>query len=170
MDVFALIVLLLFGVAGFLAIFFTTFGTLLILIGAFIYAVLTGFSIITVRTFVIIILLYFCGELMEYICLIVGAKRFGASNTAVVGALVGAFVGAFLGVSVLGVGIFLGTFLGIFLGAFTAELLLQRDVVKSLKAGTGSVIGRSVSIAAKILIALTIFTIIGYQIWNQYIF
>ena len=80
----------------------------------------------------------------------------------VVGALVGGVVGALVGVSFFGIGLFLSTLLGVFLGAFLIELILQRDLVKSAKAALGGVVGRILSIGAKVIIAFSMFFVIYY--------
>ena len=159
MEMLALAILILFSLIGFTAIFFTTFGTLIILIGSILYALLTGFTIISMKALLVILTLYLCGEVLEYLFVILGAKKLGASNAAVVGAIVGGIVGAILGVAFFGIGIILGTFLGIFLGAFLVELIIHKDLVKSLKAGAGGVLGRVGSIVAKVIIAMIMFAI-----------
>jgi len=65
MEMLALSLLILFSVVGFFAIFFTTFGTLIILIGSGLYAVMTEFSVITPKVFVLLLTLYLCGEILE---------------------------------------------------------------------------------------------------------
>ncbi len=159
MDIAGLLILALFSLIGFAAIFFTTFGTLIIFIGAILYALMTGLSILGIEALIILLILYLCGEVIEYLFVIVGAKKFGASNAATAGAVIGGIVGAIAGAGFLGVGLILGTFLGIFLGAFIVELLLHRDLVRSLKAGTGGVIGRVGSIVFKVFIAVAMFWI-----------
>jgi hypothetical protein len=166
MEGLALAVLIMFSLVGFMAIFFTTFGTLIILIGSLSYAVMTEFSIINIKILIILLILYLCGELLEYISIIIGAKKFGASNRAIIGAIIGGIIGAVAGVGFLGIGLLLGTFLGIFLGAFLVELCIQRDFVKSLKSGTGSVIGRVGSIIAKVVIAIVMLVIVAIHIIN----
>ena len=160
MEIAGLFILALFGLIGFAAIFFTTFGTLIIFIGAILYALMTGLSIIGIEALIILLILYLCGEVVEYLFVIVGAKKFGASNAATAGAVIGGIVGAIAGAGFLGIGLILGTFLGIFLGAFIIELLLHRNLVRSLKAGTGGVIGRVGSIVFKVFIAVAMFWII----------
>lgn len=166
MEVLALMILIIFSIVGFGAIFFTTFGTLIILVGSFLYAALTNFSILTVKPLIILVILYLCGEVLEYALVIVGSKRFGASTVAVIGALLGGIIGGIAGISFLGIGLILGTFLGIFLGAFIVELLVQKDLIKSLKAGAGGVLGRVGSILAKVVIAGIMLTIIISRIIN----
>ncbi|NQT47134.1 MAG: DUF456 domain-containing protein [Candidatus Omnitrophica bacterium] len=159
MEILALSILVLFSLIGFAAIFFTTFGTLIILIGAILYALMTGFSVLSIKALAVLATLYFVGEVLEYILIITGAKKLGASNAAVVGAIIGGIIGALLGVGFFGIGLILGTFLGIFGGAFLVELILQKDLVKSLKAGAGGVLGRMGSIIAKIVIAIIMLSI-----------
>ena len=164
MEILALVILILLSLIGFAAIFFTTFGTLVILLGAVLYAFMTGFSIVSLETLLVLLVLYLCGEVLEYFFIIIGAKKLGASNAAVVGAIVGGILGAILGAGVFGIGLILGTLVGIFLGAFVVELILQKNLVKSLKAGSGGVLGRLGSIVAKVIIAIIMFVILALNI------
>ena len=167
MEILAITILIIFSLVGFAAIFFTTFGTLIIFIGAILYAFLTEFAQLSSTKLLILLGLYLCGEVMEYVFVIFGAKKFGASNKAAIGALIGGIVGAIIGVGFFGVGVILGTFLGIFFGAFIVEYFIQRDLVKSLKAGSGGIVGRIGSIAAKVVIATVMLTIIISSVIGQ---
>ncbi len=164
MEIAGLTLLAIFSIVGFLAIFFTTFGTLIILSGAVIYAAMTGFSVFGTDALIMLLLLYLCGEVIEYVFVIIGAKKFGASNAATAGAIAGGIAGAVAGATFLGISLIAGTFLGIFLGAFLVELLLHRDLVKSVKAGAGGVIGRVGSVVVKVLIAIAMFWIMFAKI------
>ncbi|MBT9146957.1 DUF456 domain-containing protein [candidate division NPL-UPA2 bacterium Unc8] len=164
MEVVALIILIIFSLAGFAGIFFTPIGTFIILAGSIIYAILTGFDIITVRHLIILLLLCLCGEVLEYVMVVISTKKFGGSNKAALGALIGGVIGAMLGTAFLGIGIILGTFLGIFLGIFLSEIITKRDLVKSLKAGAGGIIGRFGAIAAKVVVAIIMLIIIGVRV------
>jgi len=139
---------------GFALIFFTTFGTLVILVGACFFAFATNFLVLRFSDVIIILALYFLGEVSEYVFIMIGAKKFGASNWAVVGALLGGILGALFGSVFFGIGIIAGTFLGIFFGAFFAELIVKKDSYQSIKAGLGGVLGRIGSIVLKLMIAL----------------
>lgn len=167
METLALIVLIIFSLTGFAAIFFTTFGTLILLAGAILYAALTGFSIISIKALFFLGALYFVGEVLEYFSIIFGAKQLAASNAAIGGAIVGGIVGAAFGSAFFGVGLIAGAFLGIFAGAFIVELFVQRDLIKSLKAGTGSILGRVGSIFAKLVIAFAMLFILIKGIINH---
>jgi len=166
MEMIALVILILSAVVGFIAIFFTTFGTLIIMGGATFYSVLTGFEILTSRELVSLFTLYLCGEALEYVFIIAGAKKFGATNAAVAGAFIGGILGAIIGTAVFGFGIVAGTFLGIFAGAFLVEFTIHKDMIKSLKAGTGSVLGRFGSIVAKVVISMIMLAIIFTKVMS----
>lgn len=166
METLAFTLLISFSLLGFFLIFFTTFGTFFIFLGAAFFAVLTEFQIIDVPTLLWIFLLYIVGEVMEYGMVIIGAKKWGASNWAVLGAVLGGIVGAILGSLGLGVGLILGTFGGIFMGAFSVELLIHRDLMKSLKAGAGSLLGRIGSVFVKVIISFFIFAILAIKIFG----
>jgi uncharacterized protein YqgC (DUF456 family) len=167
METAALAVLIIFSIIGFAAIFFTTFGTLIIMLGALLYAFMTQFSVITFKVLIILSVLYLIGEGIEYLAVILGAKKLGASNAAVAGAIIGGILGAALGTALFGVGLIVGAFLGIFVGAFLVELVLKRDLVKSLKAGAGSVLGRVGSVVIKVLIAAGMFVILATNIMKS---
>ena len=164
MEIVALSILILFSLIGFAAIFFTTFGTLIILIGSVLYAAMTEFAAINLHTLILLLVFYIIGEILEYLFVILGAKKFGASNIAAVGAIIGGILGAIFGAAFFGIGIILGTFLGIFVGAFLVEFGVQKDFIKSLKAGAGSVLGRAGSVVAKIIIAFIMFGIMASSI------
>ena len=168
MVVAAYTLLILFSIVGFIAIFLTSSGTWLIALGALIFAFMTHFSIFDFWTLAFVLILYAAGEILEYVALVIGAKKFGASNRAIVGALLGGVFGAVLGVSFLGVGIIPGTILGIFLGALLLEYTRRRDWNQAMKAGVGSVLGRMGSIAAKVGIALMIYAVMAFKIVQSF--
>lgn len=114
MEIAALIVLMIFSLAGFAALFFTTFGTLIILIGAILYALMTSFSTINIKVLIILFILYLFGELCEYVFVIAGVKKFGASRAAIVGALLGGSGWSNSGSFLLWPGSYPGNFSGYF--------------------------------------------------------
>ena len=79
-----------------------------------------------------------------------GARRFGASKLAVVGALIGSAAGLFLG--------FPGVLFGPFIGAVIGELLAQRNLEQATRAGFGATIGLVLGAAIKLALA---FAMIG---------
>jgi hypothetical protein len=79
-----------------------------------------------------------------------GAKRYGASGRAVLGATIGAVVGLFFGI--------VGVLLGPFIGAVIGELTVRRDLQAAGRAGVGATIGLALGVAAKLALG---FAMIG---------
>jgi uncharacterized protein YqgC (DUF456 family) len=71
-----------------------------------------------------------------------GAKRVGASNRAIWGAVLGGLVGLIFGLP--------GLLLGPFVGAAAGELSLQRDLKTAGRAGVGASLGLALGAAAKL--------------------
>lgn len=76
-----------------------------------------------------------------------GARRFGASRRAVVGAALGAVVGLFFGLP--------GILLGPFLGAVAGELSARRSLSQAGRAGIGATLGLAIGAAAKLALSLS---------------
>lgn len=87
-----------------------------------------------------------------------GAKKFGASPRAVVGAALGAFVGIFFGL----IGIVLGPFVGAVVGEFSGKASLKG----ATHAGIGATLGLLFGTLLKIALA---FTMIGVFIADRFV-
>lgn len=149
------VLILLFSVICFAGVFsnlFTNYGNLILLLAALIYAFAEGFQHFGPGFLLLLLGLYAAGELMEYLCLVLGMKRFGSSKEAVLGAFIGSLAGGFIGLLLGGILAVPFLFLGIFLGAMATELYFHHDVYRSLKVGLGGVLGRFASLFAKILL------------------
>jgi uncharacterized protein YqgC (DUF456 family) len=77
---------------------------------------------------------------------IFGAKKFGASKRAVIGAVIGSMAGIFLGIP--------GVLFGPFIGAVIGELLSRQDLHAATRAGVGATIGLVLGAALKLALAL----------------
>jgi hypothetical protein len=82
---------------------------------------------------------------VDFAATALGAKRFGASPRAVLGAVVGGVVGIFFGP--------IGIALGPFAGAVLAELSLRRDLEAAQRAGLGATLGVLLGGVAKLALA-----------------
>lgn len=71
-----------------------------------------------------------------------GARRFGASGRAVLGAAIGSVVGLLFGL--------VGILIGPFIGAVIGELSARPGVVRAARAGWGATIGIAIAAAAKL--------------------
>lgn len=84
---------------------------------------------------------------IDFLAGILGARRFGASPRAMVGAGIGALLGLFLGLP--------GILFGPFVGAVIGELSARRSLAEAGMSGIGTTIGLVLGVAAKIAIGLT---------------
>jgi len=84
--------------------------------------------------------------LVEFAASILGAKGFGGSRRAMIGAALGGIVGIFFGIP--------GILLGPFAGAILGELSLQRGLNQASRAGFGTVVGMAVGMAGKLAIGI----------------
>lgn len=80
-----------------------------------------------------------------------GAKRFGASKRAMIGATIGAVVGLFMGI--------VGIIVGPFIGAVIGELTAKRTLSDAGYAGVGTTLGLVAGIAVKLLIGVAMIVI-----------
>jgi uncharacterized protein len=79
-----------------------------------------------------------------------GAKRYGASRRATIGAAIGSVVGLVFGL--------VGILLGPFIGAVIGELSTQPNLSKATRAGIGASLGLAIAVAAKLALG---FAMIG---------
>jgi uncharacterized protein YqgC (DUF456 family) len=84
---------------------------------------------------------------VDFAATALGAKRFGASKRAVIGAALGAVVGLFFGLP--------GILLGPFIGAVIGELTAQRGLGEASRAGVGATLGLVLGVAAKLALAFS---------------
>jgi uncharacterized protein YqgC (DUF456 family) len=132
-------------------------GSPLILAGAFLYAWHTGFTVISWGTLTVLLVLVAVSQIIEYLALLVGAKRYGAGKWGIIGAFVGGLLGLFVG------GI-LGIIIGPFLGAVFFERIGGREMRDSLKIGFGTVVGFIGGAVGKFIIGLMMVGIFLMQV------
>jgi uncharacterized protein len=125
-------------------------GAMLIVAGLVVAAWADGFTKVGVWTLVVIGVIGAASYLVDFAAAALGAKTFGASPRAMVGAGLGTLLGLFLGLP--------GIIIGPFLGAVVGELTVHRDMAKVGKAGFAAWIGFLVGMAVKVGIA---FVMIG---------
>jgi len=89
--------------------------------------------------------------ILDYILPIYTSKKFGASKYGIIGASVGTVIGLFFPP--------LGIIFGSIIGAISGEMLLNKNIKKSINAATGVFLGLLVSGFTKTLISLVFFVI-----------
>ena len=145
--VFWLVALLLVG-TGLIGLFLPVLpGAPLIFAGLVIAAWAEDFHYAGLWTVVLLAILTLLTLAVDFWATIFGAKKFGASKRAVIGALIGLGIGIFLG--------FPGIIFGPFIGAVVGELSAQKDLKQATRAGIGATIGLVLGAAIKLALALT---------------
>ncbi|MDY6954807.1 MAG: DUF456 domain-containing protein [Thermodesulfobacteriota bacterium] len=139
------VILILTGLVG--LVFPALPGVLLLLAGLVVAAWAEDFAYVGWGTISVLALLSLFAYGVDLLAGALGARRFGASKRAILGAALGGFIGIFFGLP----GILLGPFLGSVLG----ELSVRRDLQAAGRAGVGAWLGLVVGAAAKIAIAFT---------------
>jgi len=134
-------------------------GPLLIYIGLFLAAWAEDFIYVNWVTLLILGILMLLAHAVDFIASALGAKRYGASKKALIGAIIGAFVGLFFG--------FIGIIIGPFVGAVIGQLLEKDDFQSAGRVGVGTWIGFVFGMAAKIAIGLSM---IGIFILVRFLF
>ena len=134
------ILLLLAGFAGMLLPAIP--GPPLLFLGLLAMAWAEDFQYVGFWTLAVLALMTGLAYFIDFAAAAFGAKRFGASPRATVGAAVGTLVGLFFGLP--------GILLGPFLGAVAGELTLRRPVSEAGRAGIGATVGLAVGVAVKI--------------------
>ena len=133
-------------------------GGVLILAGAVVHAMATGFDPIGPGRLAILALMMAVAYGLDYAAGALGVKRFGGSGWAVAGAVVGALVGLFFGLP--------GLLLGPLVGSLGAEYVYTRQLDASARAAFGTVIGLLVGAVAKVGLALAMVALFSFWVWR----
>jgi uncharacterized protein YqgC (DUF456 family) len=132
-------------------------GTVLIFVGAFLYALVEGFHVVGWPTLLVLGLLTVAATTADLWASSVGAKMGGASGFTVVLGLVGGLIGLVL-FSLP------GAILGALLAVILTEIARQDDWRKALKAGSGWIVGWALSTLLQLGIGLTMVAIFVWQV------
>jgi uncharacterized protein YqgC (DUF456 family) len=133
-------------------------GPLFILVGALLWAIATGFTVIGVGRLLILGGLAALTFVLNVVAGALGAHRSGGSRWAVIGAVVGAIVGLFFGP--------LGLLVGPVVGAVAGEVLRGGDLEGSLRSGVGAFMGLIAGIVADFVIALAMVALFVWWVWR----
>ena len=148
-------VLVLAGVAGLLLPVLP--GAPLLFAGLLVAAWTEDFAYVGVWTLTLIAALALLTYAVDFAATALGAKRFGASKRAVIGAVVGGLVGLFFGLP--------GILLGPFVGAVVGELTAQRALRDAGRAGLGATLGLVFGVAAKLALAFSMLGVFALARW-----
>jgi uncharacterized protein len=133
-------------------------GTPLIFAGLLLMAWAENFAYVGFWSIVALAFIALLSYGVDFWATMFGARRFGASKRAAVGALIGALAGLFLG--------FPGVIFGPFIGAVLGELSAQRNLQQAARAGIGATIGFILGAALKMALA---FVMIGIFLLERFL-
>lgn len=143
MDYVLLALYILVSLAGLVSLIFGLPGTFIILGASVLFGWYGGFSDITVRVIIILVVLALAGELIEFLLGILGSKKYESSNRAIVGSIIFGIIGAVMGAPFFfGIGAVIGAFAGAFAGAILMELSQGKKMDEAIKSGWGAFLGR----------------------------
>lgn len=142
---FIAVVFIVIGIAG--LVLPAIPGAPVLLVGLVLAAWADNFAYVGWPTLVILGILALLTYAVDFAATAFGAKRFGASKRAIIGAMIGAVAGLFLGL--------IGVLIGPFVGAVLGELSARRDLQAATRAGIGATIGLVIGAAAKLALAFS---------------
>ncbi len=125
-------------------------GPPMILAGLVTAAWAEGFVHVGKYTIAALVVMAALASLVDFLAGAWGAKQFGASKKAMIGAMIGIFVGLFFGIP--------GILIGPFVGAVIGELAARKTLLDAGIAGIGTWLGLAVGAAFKIALG---FAMIG---------
>lgn len=159
MDVYAwlLVVAMVAGLIGtFVPMvpgFWLIFGSMLV------YGIFDHWVAYPIWFVVIVGVLAIASSFLDYYGTMMGAKKFGASNSASIGTTVGTAVGGFLGQVK-------GSIIGGILGAVAAEYKNHRSLKSAMRASAGFLIGTAVVSFIQFVVALIVCIITFVLLWG----
>ncbi|MEK6771938.1 MAG: DUF456 domain-containing protein [Pseudomonadota bacterium] len=151
MDTTVIILLILAAllvIAGFIGLIIPAMPGALLLFGGLVLAAWAeDFRYVGFWTLAVLLVLTILTYIADVVSTAFGAKQFGASTRAAIGAVIGGVVGLFLGL--------IGILIGPFVGAVLAELTIRHDMAGVTKAGIGAWVGMILGTAAKMALAIS---------------
>ena len=158
LDIILWTLALVLVVAGMVGLVFPALpGAPLLFAGLFAAAWVEDFVYVGSKTLIILGIMTALTYAVDVLATAFGAKRFGASRRAIVGATLGAIIGIFFGIP--------GILLGPFIGAVLGELSNHPNLRIAGMAGVGATLGLALGAAAKLTLAfamLGIFVIVRF--------
>lgn len=132
--------------------------TPLVFVGALIYAFATDWDPIGPGRLAILGAIAAAGWLLQQLAAALGARHYGGSRAAVLGALIGTVVGVFTAP--------VGLLLGPLLGAIAGELLATGRPRESVRTGLGALVGLAAGAASSLVAGLAMIALFLWWVWR----
>ena len=146
--------------------FFGVPGNILIVFSSFLYGLVTSFTEFTFTFVITLFLIVLLVEFLEYLLIVLTAKKYGASKWGITGSIIGGIGGAISGAFVTPViGAIIGSIIGVFLGATLLEFFKSYNLRDAFYSGVGAFLGKLGGLSIKMCGAITILIMIGYKLF-----
>lgn len=132
-------------------------GVPLVMVGIFLYAYITNFTIISIQLIIIFSLLTVISIFLDYLTTIFIAKKYNISRSNIIGMMISGLIG-FLVLNV--VGLVIGQAIGIVI----FELISGEDWVNSIRKGGLSFLGFFINVAIKVFIVSIMVGVFAYKV------
>jgi len=166
MDIVLEIVFIVAVVSSLFSNFFGVPGNILIVFSSFVYGILTNFTEYSFAFVITLLLIVLLVEFLEYILIVVTAKKYGASKWGITGSIVGGIGGAISGAFITPVlGAIIGSIIGVFAGATLLEFFKSYNIREAFFSGIGAFLGKLGGLSIKMCGAVTIIIMIGYKLF-----
>jgi len=147
------------------SIFLSIPGNFIVFLNTLLYGVVTDFNNLSFSFFLVIFIIAVLIELLEYLIIAFGARKYGTSKLGVVGAILGGIGGGISGFFFSPVvGAIIGGFVGVMAGTMTIELLRGKQIREILYATYGALLGRVGGLSVKTIGTVTLVIIVVNRI------
>lgn len=147
------------------SIFLSIPGNFIVFLNTLFYGVFTNFDNLSFSFLLIIFIIAVLIELLEYLIIAFGARKYGASKLGVVAAIIGGIGGSISGFFFSPVlGAIIGGFIGVMAGTMAIELLRGKNIREVLYATYGALLGRVGGLSVKAIGTVTLVVIVANRI------
>ncbi len=141
-------------------------GNLLIAFDSLIYGLVTNFREFGFAFILTLFLVVLIVEFLEYLLIVLTAKKYGASRWGIAGGVLGGVGGAVSGAFFTPViGAIIGSVIGVFIGATIFEFFKSFNLRMAVRSGIGAFLGKLGGLSIKMCGAITMLIMIGYKIF-----
>jgi len=147
------------------SIFLSIPGNFIVFLNTLLYGIATDFYNLSFSFLVIVFIVAVSVELLEYLIIAFGARKYGASKLGVVAAIVGGIGGSISGFFFSPVlGAIIGGFLGVMVGTMAIELIRGKALKEALYATYGALLGRVGGLSIKAIGTVTLVVIVANKL------
>jgi uncharacterized protein len=141
-------------------------GNFIVVLDTIWYGLATDFSRFSTSFLITLLIIAVAVELLEYVIIAFGARRYGATKLGVVAAIVGGILGSISGFFFSPVlGAILGGFVGVSVGTLGIELIRGKSFKDALHATLGAILGRVGGLTVKAIGSVTMVVMVASRLF-----